>query len=171
MNVPQNDEFFETWGFRILMALRRIVRAVDIYSRKLNSEFKITAPQLICLYSLQGSNGLTLSELAEKVSLGVSTTNGVVDRLEEKGLLTRTRSSVDRRKVVLEVTEKGLEVAKSAPALLQDRLAAALRQLPDLEQATIALSLERIVELMEAEHLDSSPNLAPGSLLSESPDN
>ena len=157
------DTFFETCGLRVLMALRRIIRAVDIYSRKLNEEFKITAPQLICLYTIGKSQGITLSALAQEVSLGISTVNGIVDRLEEKGLVTRSRSCRDRRKVIIGVTEHGREVSKAAPALLQDRLSSALRELPELEQATIALSLERIVELMEARHLDTSPNLMPGA--------
>jgi len=161
----REDMFFDTCGYRILMALRRIIRAVDIYSRKLNSEFKITAPQLICLYSLSRHDGVTLSELAKEVTLGVSTANGIVDRLEAKGLLSRIRSSEDKRRVTISITDEGREVSKAAPALLQDRLANALRQLPDLEQAAIALSLERVVELMEAKELDASPNLMPGAMV------
>ena len=171
MDETPHDDFFESCGLRVLMALRRITRAIDIYSRKLRDQFKITSPQLICLYSLRKQDSLTLSQLAKLISLSVSTTNGVVDRLEEKGLLTRTRSAEDRRKVVLQITEKGLEVAKAAPALLQDRLSDALRRLPELEQVAITLSLERVVKLMEAEHLDSSPLLAPGASLGENTDN
>lgn len=164
-----DNVFFETCGLRVLMALRRIIRAVDIYSSKLNSEFKITAPQLVCLYSIGQEEGMTLSELAKKVNLGASTVNGIVDRLEEKGYLKRTRSETDRRRVVLSITSQGLDVSRSAPVLLQDRLASSLRQLPDLEQAAIALSLERVVELMEAGHLDTSPNLVSGKNIFENP--
>ncbi len=159
MDSGQEDVFFETCGIRVLIALRRMIRAVDIYSRRLNNEFNITAPQLMCLYSLGRRDGMTLSALAEKVNLGISTVNGIVDRLEDKGLLTRTRSATDRRRVRLSITTKGRSVARSAPALLQDRLAASLRRLPELEQAAIALSLERVVDLMEAAHLDTYPQL------------
>ncbi len=163
----EKDEFFEKYGIRVLRALRRIIRAVDIHSRKLNNEFHITAPQLICLYSLAQHGNMTLSDLAKEVNLGTSTVNGIVDRLEEKQYLTRTRSSEDRRKVVLAITEAGREITRQAPMLLQDRLSASLRSLPELEQATITLSLERIVELMEAEHLDASPNLLPDSQIAK----
>jgi hypothetical protein len=47
---------------------------------------------------------------------------------------------------------------------LQQALARALARLPELEQATIALSLERIVALMEVEKLDASPILAAGPI-------
>lgn len=156
-----SDDFFAKYGFRILRAMRKMIRAVDIHSRKLHTEFKLTAPQLICLYSVQQDGPLTLSALAESVSLSASTTNGIVDRLEQKGLLIRHRDHVDRRKVFLHITDAGQDITQQAPALLQDQLSDALRKLPELEQAAIALSLERVVELMGARHLDASPNLFP----------
>ncbi len=162
------DFFFETYGIRVLRTLRQIIRAVDIHSRKLNQAFRITAPQLICLYCLEREGAMTLSQLAEKVSLATSTTNGIVDRLEAKGLLTRTRSRQDRRKVDLVLTDAGRKLTHAAPALLQDSFSKALRQLPELEQAAIALSLERVVELMGVADLDTSPNLVPSSHLPES---
>lgn len=153
------DIFFETYGIRVLRSLRKIIRAIDIHSRKLNSEFKITAPQMLCLYSLAKNDSVTLSALSKEVNLCSSTVNGIVDRLESKSLLVRERSSEDRRKIFLKITESGRELTDKAPALLQERFSKALRLLPELEQAAIALSLERVVELMEAEHLEASPNL------------
>lgn len=161
------DVFFESYGFRILKALRRIIRAVDVHSHKLQRDFKVTAPQLICLYSLVQEEPMMLSTLAKRVSLGASTVNGIVDRLEVRGLVKRQRSDNDRRAVNIQVTDAGIELVRKAPSLLQDRLSAALRRLPELEQATIALSLERIVDLMEAGDLSTSPNLMPGAKLNE----
>ena len=154
------DYFFETYGFRILCALRRIIRSVDIYSRKLSAEHQITGPQLVCLHSVVSHDGLTLSELAEEVSLSSSTMIGIVDRLEARGFVSRKRDQPDRRKVRICATEEGREAAVKAPSLLQDRFADGLRELPEIEQAAIALSLERVVELMEAKHLEASPLLA-----------
>ncbi len=161
------DEFFELYGMRILRALRQIIRAVNIHSRKLNNDFKITSPQLICLYSLQRKGEMTLSEMAQEVNLGMSTVNGIVNRLEEKKMLTRVRSDKDRRKVIIRLTGEGQKITKAAPALLQKRFATELKKLPEQEQLVIALSLERVVKLMEAEHLDASPNLLPGEKINE----
>ena len=69
------------YDLRILRSIRKMIRAVDIHSRKLYHEYKITTPQLICLHSLQREGPMTLSRLAGEVSLGLSTTNGIVDRL------------------------------------------------------------------------------------------
>ena len=154
-----DDEFFERYGLRILISLRKIVRAIAVHSRKLNTEFKVTAPQMICLYCLRRRGPMILSDLAREVSLGGSTVNGIIDRLEAKGLVTRNRSVEDRRRVYVSVTDDGKRLTRAAPELLQDRLAESLRGLPDLEQAAIALSLERVVSLMGADDASTSPNL------------
>ncbi len=159
--------FFDTYGIRILKSLRRIIRAVDIHSKKLNQEFMITAPQLICLYSLHANGALTQSQLAKEIDLSMSTVNGIVDRLEAKGWVRRRRDDIDRRKVFVELTDSGKVQAYEAPALLQDKLSGALQVLPELEQAAIALSLERVVELMGVEHLEASSNLLPNEQIKE----
>ncbi|MBI9019121.1 MAG: MarR family transcriptional regulator [Phycisphaerae bacterium] len=152
---------------RVLLAMRRIMRQVDIYSRKINDTFKVTVPQLLCLYSLQRCPEQSMSQLAKDVSLGTSTVNGIADRLEVKGLVKRRRSQKDRRKVFLDLTEKGKALVLAAPPMLQETLADELNKLPELEQATIALSLERVVKLMEAEHIDASPNLLNDSIVEQ----
>lgn len=141
--------FLETCSLRILMALRRIMHFVDMYSRKLANEHNITGPQLICLYAVVKEGPLTLSELGKRVSLSMSTVNGIVDRLEYKGFVMRERKDRDRRKVLVTATDTGKDVSSQAPLPLQDRLAQTVSQLPELEQVSIALSLERIVEMME----------------------
>ncbi|WP_372797053.1 MarR family winged helix-turn-helix transcriptional regulator [Pontiella sp.] len=155
----RRNQFFETYGLRVLKSLRRIIRAVDIHSKKLSHDYQITAPQMICLYSLQKNGSMTQSQLAKDVDLGMSTVNGIIDRLEAKKWIVRKRDDHDRRKVFLEITDSGKLQAYEAPALLQDKLSEALQALPELEQAAIALSLERIVELMGVSHLDASGNL------------
>ena len=148
-----------TVEFRVLCSLRRIIRAVDIYSRRLNSEFGLTAPQLICLQAVVSAGNITLSKLTAEVSLSPSTVTGIVDRLEMKGLLKRVRSSEDRRKINLVPSVSGMEIVEKSPSLLQDRLSESLSNLPEDEQVQIAESLERVVHLMEVQDVDASPNL------------
>jgi DNA-binding MarR family transcriptional regulator len=139
----------ENYDLRILMALRRIMHFIDAYSRRLAAEYHITGPQLICLYSIVKDGPLTLSDLGKRVSLSMSTVNGIVDRLENKNLIIRERKDKDRRKVLISATRSGLQLALSAPLPLQDRLSRTIADLPELEQVSIAISLERIVEMME----------------------
>lgn len=154
---------------RTLRAIRRIIRSVDIYSYKLASESGITVPQLSCLLRVVDSGPLPLKKLAEEVDLSASTVVGIVDRLEKKGLVRRKRSTQDRRQVLICSTEEGAIVASESPSPMQDRLAAALDSLPELERAAIALSLERIVDLMEIRQVDAAPILDTGISLQPEP--
>ncbi|MBN2644864.1 MAG: MarR family transcriptional regulator [Desulfuromonadaceae bacterium] len=157
----------DSYDLRILQALRRIIRAVDIHSYKLASQHKITGPQLACLLAIQEKGPLTGGNLARAVYLSPSTIVGIVDRLEEKGLVLRQRSRTDRRQVQLSITDEGRQLIAEAPSLLQDTLAQALTALPESEQVSITLALEKLVDLMEARHIEASPLLETGSLTSE----
>jgi len=147
-DAVEGDVFFRTQGFRILTALRRISRAFAVHSRKLDHDFHVTAPQMLCLYCLDREGPMTQSRLADQVSLGVSTITGIMDRLEAKNLVRRERSRTDRRMVIVTITDPGRDLTRSAPALLQDRLASGMQKLPPEEQRAIAEALERVVELL-----------------------
>jgi DNA-binding MarR family transcriptional regulator len=158
-----------SYELRILQSLRRIIRAVEIHSRKLSQKHQITGPQLACLLALQDTGALTTTGLAQKVYLSPSTIVGIVDRLEEKSLVSRQRSQKDRRQVEICITDKGRELAQNAPSPLQDSLAQALKELPELEQVSITLALEKVVDLMEAGRIEAAPVLETGSLAPSAP--
>lgn len=151
------------YELRILQSLRRIIRSVELYSKKLASSHKVTGPQLICLLTLKEKEPLTATQIGREVHLSPSTVVGVLERLEEKKMVERNRDSVDRRKVFVTLTDAGRQLIEAAPSPLQDRLSVALAALNELEQSTIALSLERIVQLMEVSDVDASPFLEPGT--------
>jgi len=168
--VDSNVQPLQHYDLRILLTLRRIIRAVDIYSRKLKSQHEITGPQLVCLLEIAEQGSMTSSAISKDVHLSASTVVGILDRLEARGLIKRERDTRDRRQVNVTVTEQGRDLAASAPSPLQDKLADALRDLPELEQAAIALSLERIVDLMEARHIEAAPILETGPVPQSSGD-
>ena len=152
------------YDLQVLRSLRRIIRSVDIYSRKLKTTHQLTTPQLICLLCVVGEGPLNSVAISKSIFLSPSTLVGIIDRLESRGLVSRERDSEDRRIVNVTASDEGIKIAKVAPSPLQDNLAKALQQLPDMEQATIALSLQRIVDLMEVEQLDAAPILDTGQL-------
>ena len=157
----------DSYDLRILQSLRRIMRAVDIHSRKLAHVHNITGPQLRCLLAVKESGSLTSGSLARKIYLSPSTVVGIIDRLEMKELLNRTRDSKDRRQVYVTITSKGEQLIADTPSLMQETLARAIVQLPELEQVSIAMALERLTELMEAQHIEASPILEAGPLTSD----
>ncbi len=154
---------------QILRSIRRIIRAVDIYSRKLKATCQLTAPQLVCLSSIVENGPTTISSIARSVYLGPSTVVGIVDRLEKRDLVRRERRSSDRRVVDIVAAEAGIELLAKAPSALQDGLAEAVNNLPEKERATIAGSLERVVDLMEAKRLDAAPILETDAPAADAP--
>lgn len=157
----------QRYDLQILTALRRVMRAVDIHSRRLIATHHITAPQLVCLITIVDNGPITLKQLAEGVFLSPSTVVGILDRLEAKGFVLRARDTRDRRLVNVSATASGRHLVENAPSPLQAGLARALKRLPEIEQATITLSLQRIVDLMHAETLDASPVLDVGPSLDD----
>jgi Transcriptional regulators len=138
------------YDLRILRALRRITRAVALHSRQLSAYSNITAPQLVCLRAVVENGPLTTTAISREIHVSPSTVVGILDRLEDKGWVLRQRSREDRRIVMVSATEAGRRLVQETPSPMQQKLAEALNELPELEQATITLSLERIVALVES---------------------
>jgi DNA-binding MarR family transcriptional regulator len=148
----------------ILQAIRRILRSVEIHSRKLSAEHDVTGPQLVCLLAALDQGTATATSIAHQVHLSPSTVVGVLDRLEAKGLVERRRDLRDRRIVNVQATPRGRALARRAPLPLGDRLAEALQKLDEGERRAIARSLERIVDMMEAREIEAAPMLETGPI-------
>jgi len=151
----------------ILRSLRRIIRGVALHNKHLAQHYEITGPQLICLRILRATGPMTPSRLAAAASLSKPTISGIVDRLERRGLVTRERSTSDKRQVSLALTERGREVAFAAPPPLQERFAQNLALLSTTQQARIDRMLQRIVQMMEVKDLDAAPILDVAHAMSE----
>ena len=138
----------------VIVALRRITRAADIHSHLLQRDFSVTGPQLSTLRVVHRLQPVSTGALARAAYIGYATLTGILDRLEERGLVTRTRDPADRRTVILNMTNAGERLLKSAPSLLQVRLREELLRIPESEQQALLKSLLRVAVLMEAESPD-----------------
>ena len=139
---------FSIYSKRIIFALRKIMQQMDFHSRNLDKQYSITIPQIVCLYELFEKGALTLSLLSKGVYLSSSTLVGVIDRLEEKGLVTRTRDTEDRRVIFIEIAEKGKQFVLTSPHLLHNRLDEQLKSLSESEQIIIANSLDLLENML-----------------------
>jgi DNA-binding MarR family transcriptional regulator len=87
-------------------------------SRRLTKEqlarsVELTGPQLTVLKMLEGVGDLSLSELSERIRAQNSTVTGIIDRMEQAGLVARVRSTADRRVIKIKLTERGARIARS----------------------------------------------------------
>ncbi len=148
----------------MLIALRRVIRAVDLHSRKLAQSHGLTGPQALVLREVISAGALTAGDLARAVSLSQATITDIVKRLEMKGLLSRTQDDIDRRRVVITATDKGEDLHAMAPPLLQETFTQKFRLLEDWEQSLLLSAMQRIAGLMDAKDLDAAPMLASGAV-------
>jgi len=149
---------------QVIVALRRITRAIDLHSRGLMQEIGLTSPQLASLQAIARLQPITVGALAKSIHLSQATLTGIMTRLESRGLVTRTRSGTDRRAVVIELTDQGREILDQAPSLLQDSFHRELLKLQEWEQTQMLATLQRIASMMDAEDIEAAPVLAAGEV-------
>lgn len=148
----------------VLVALRKIIRATDLYSRKLSKFAGLTAPQLLIMQAVAARGEMTMGEIAHQVSLSQATVTTILDRLEKRGLLQRQRGSSDKRRVYASLTPAGDEIIRESPTPLQQEFMERFEQLRDWEQSLILSSLQRVAAMMNAEEIDASPVLDVGAI-------
>ena len=129
--------------------LRQISHGLDKHSKFIQEKYKITIPQLICLWEIYKKGPIPLGELTKNVFLNKSTVTGIVDRLERRGLVRRTRISNDRRQIHVEITDEGRNFLDSAPTPLQDKFSTRFKALDEDDRKQIMQAIDRIVELMD----------------------
>lgn len=152
----------------LFVAIRKIIRAIDIRSRKLSKEAGVTGPQLIILQELARIKGVTAKEVATTVNLSQATVTSILDRLESKQFVKRIRSESDRRRVSLFLTDEGKEALLCAPQPIEESFVEQFSALKDWEQFQLLSSVERIAEMMGASEIDAAPVLNLGELDSNS---
>lgn len=133
--------------------LRRIVKALENYSREVEKHFDLTGPQLWALWELGRSGPLALKDLAAKMRLDPSTVVGVVDRLAAKEFVQRNPDASDRRKISLALTRKGEAILKAAPHPAQGHLLAGLESLERHRVESLHEALRTLVTVLEADRI------------------
>ncbi len=156
--VMQNDLSIDE---RVIIALRRITRAVDIHSDYMQRNFGLTGPQLTILRVIHRLQPVSAGELAKSANFNRGTLTGILDRLEANGFVSRNRLPSDRRSVILKLTAEGKRILDEAPFLLRDRFLDALNQMSPAEQTALLTTLEKTASLIEA---DSPGEVAPSDL-------
>jgi len=104
-----------------LIALRRILRATEIYGRELAKAAGLTAVQIRVLQVLAETDHTTPKALSSRMGVSQATITTLIDRMVAKGLVERQRSETDRRQMNLFITTAGREAIDRAPDPLQER--------------------------------------------------
>ncbi|HKU00982.1 MAG TPA: MarR family transcriptional regulator [Paraburkholderia sp.] len=121
--TPANFRLTQSVGFALTKARNLIAAEMDAALKDLD----ISSQQMGILLSLQRGTAATPFELSKLLGIDTGLMTRMLDKLEAKGLLARSRSVEDRRVVNLHLTRKGEEVAGEIPAIVPPVLNARLR--------------------------------------------
>lgn len=144
-----------------LIALRRILRATELYERKLAQAAGLTPAQLrvLQIVAKKDHGAATPKGLATQMGVSQATVTALVDKLVARGMVARHRSDVDRRQTDVAITDKGREAVSQSPDALQQKYVKSFEGLQDWEQAQLVASLERVAAMLDAHEMDASPVL------------
>jgi DNA-binding MarR family transcriptional regulator len=141
--------------------LRRVFQVVHGQSKKAERETGLTSPQLWTIKVIAEAESIRVSDLARRIYLHPATTVGILDRLEKKGLVSRTRSEEDRRVVYVALTQAGLDIVEKAPQVAQGLLVTGLEKLSALNLKKIDDGLGQMVSILGAQEIPPQLILSP----------
>lgn len=152
--IVKSSEIHKQCTKDIIYAIRRLIQAGELYTKELNKVYNVSAAQLNCLLALHENGPLPPSQIARYIMVNSSTVTGIIDRLEDKGLVKRMRTSPDRRVVTIELTETGEVLAENAPPPIQQKIFNGLNELSERQINQIANSLIRLTDMLDVQDLE-----------------
>ncbi|MDD5760926.1 MAG: MarR family transcriptional regulator [bacterium] len=143
----------DLWITEILDNLRRVFQVVHGYSRRAERVAGLTGPQLWAMKVLAESAPIRVTDLAWRMYLQPPTVVGILDRLEQQGQVSRTRSTEDHRVVEVRLTEKGKKMVSKVPQVAQGLLLTGLKDLNGIQLETVSEGLELLVGILGARQI------------------
>jgi DNA-binding MarR family transcriptional regulator len=134
MNEIQADSLSDQ-VFHRLLALQHYSRR---HARQLVDERDLSPRDFSVLRYLLEAGPATVGQVQAYVHKSISTTSALIAQLEDRALVTRTRSPADNRVVIVALTPEGRKIAETTP----------LRGLPLLRRRLKALSTPRLLEML-----------------------
>jgi len=143
----------------ILIDLRKIVRSVNLESKRIQKEFGVSIPQLLCLHYLatQPSFQSTMTGIASYLKLNLSTVTGIVSRLEKKHLLAKLPKTGDKRITLVSLTAVGMKLIDQSPKLMHQRLSDKLSALSEQQLDSLKDSMQLLVQSFDLSDESASP--------------
>ncbi|PHN06318.1 MarR family winged helix-turn-helix transcriptional regulator [Flavilitoribacter nigricans] len=143
----------------ILISIRKIIRSVNLESKRIEKKHGISIPQLLCLYFLNDQPDFQSAhkEIKEFLQLNASTVTGIIDRLEKKCLVARIPNPHDKRIGLVALTAKSIKLLESTPDPLHDRLTHRLQQLSPRQLQALDDAFDLIIGFLDIEAVDAAP--------------
>lgn len=154
----------------ILVYIRKIVRSVNLESKRIQKKYEVSIPQLLVLGFLveQDNYQASHAQVAKFLTLNPSTATGILQRMEKKGWIARLPHPKDRRAVMVAITIKGLELQRKTPSLLHEKITSRLKMASNEKIVELKQAFETIINFLSIDDVDASPIITGGT---DIPDN
>lgn len=145
----------------ILVKLRKIIRSINLESKKIEKELGISIPQLLVLKYLSDQTDYRAfaKDIKRYINLNASTVSGIISRLESKGLVARSQKVNDKRAIYIILTAKGADLLHKSPSTLQEKLSKRLKKLTKVQIEELDRNIELLTLIMDVEDMDAAPLL------------
>ena len=145
----------------IIIKIRQIVRSINLESKKIQKEYGVSIPQVLCLSYIRDAPNFqtTQKNIRNYLNLNASTVTGIINRLEKKGYIARLPKLGDKRITSITLTGSGQTLLNQLPPLLQEQLVAKISELPPEKVEYIKGGLDELIQLLNISNLDASPVL------------
>lgn len=141
----------------IVDSIRRLVRAVYLDSQKMSKKYGLTGPQSSVLRNLVNDGPMSSADLSRMLYVTPSNITGIIDRLEKKGLVKRTKKQGDRRVALISLTESGQQLGKSIPDPIINLFISELGDLEPEHLKLLAGAMNQVLHLIDAKDVAEAP--------------
>ena len=132
---------------RLIVDFRKSIAAMKCAMSDRLVRLGISMAQLNILYTLHRNGEMPMSRLADALNVSLSNATGLVDRMEERGFIERTRVPEDRRIVQVRITPDGVRVLEANDEMTDDLLRSVLA---DLDRPTLDAMARTMAEFRAA---------------------
>jgi len=142
-STPQSQSLETLGKFRI------IVRAAQRHSAAIQKQCGVSGAQLWLLQEIAEAPGLRVGELAARMAIHQTTASNLIDALEKRGYLKKSRDDADQRVVNLLLTPSGNKLLRKAPSPARGLLPEALAKVDPKKRAQLDAGLQALLDVIE----------------------
>ncbi|MES2257519.1 MAG: MarR family winged helix-turn-helix transcriptional regulator [Pseudomonadota bacterium] len=144
---------------QVLQKLRIVIRAAQRHSLWIEKQCGVNGAQLWIMQELMEAPGLRVGQITARLAIQQTTTSNLLDGLERKGYVVKTRDRDDQRVVKLELSDAGKALLLKAPKPARGLLPEALGKLHEQYLTQLNDSLQGLLQCIEV--LDEGFGLQP----------
>ncbi|WP_312650267.1 transcriptional regulator, SarA/Rot family [Proteiniclasticum sp.] len=112
----------------------------------------LTITEMHTIHAVGEERPRTMTEVSRDLNITMGTLTTGVDKLIKKGYLVRKRSEEDKRVVLVELTEKGIEARRMHDSFHQDMISSVIEALDDGEEEVLIQALNKLIGFFDEKY-------------------